>query len=343
MIAALDGTPLTLTSGGLRRYTEELLKALRSEFPGDTIHAFSDQLTPPRNFLDRRWWSIGLPRTLRRERVEVFHGTNFAVPWLRVCPAVLMMHDISPWLDPKWHSGADHVRRRTPLLLRLGAATLIGTGTEAVKRQIVERFRVPSERVAVIPDAPAPHLRPPVNPGPPPERPYFVFLGTIEPRKNVPALVEAWREVQRTHAVDLVIAGRRRDDAPPVEPGPGLHLLGEVDDRELPGLLARSAALVYPSLYEGFGLPVVEAMQCGTPVITSNDPALVEVAGGAAVHTDAAGLAHAMRTLLDTPGLAERLREAGLRRAADFSWRRTARLTREAWVEAIARGRGGIR
>lgn len=336
MIAAVDATPLTLSSGGLRRYTEELLRALRAEFPDDTVHALSDQLTPPKTALDRRWWSIGLPRTMRRLKAEIFHGTNFAVPWLPVCPAVMMIHDVSPWLDPAWHGGgADHVRRRTPLQLRLGLATLIGTGTEAVKRQIAERFHIDPARIAVIPDAPAEHLVP--TPGPPPARPYLLFLGTVEPRKNVPALLAAWREVRRTHGVDLFLAGRFRADAPAITPEPGLTLRGEVPETELARLISAAAALVYPSHYEGFGLPVVEAMQCGTPVVASRDPALMEVSAGAALHTEDAGLPETLRQLLDSPALAARLREAGLRRARDFSWRRTARLTRETWVEAIAR------
>jgi glycosyltransferase involved in cell wall biosynthesis len=341
MIAALDGTPLTLSSGGLRRYTEELLRALQAEFPLDSIQAVSDQLTPASNPLDRRWWSIGLPRHLLRNRVEVFHGTNFAVPWLPVCASVMMIHDLSPWMNPAWHTNAGHVRRRTPLILRLGLATLIGTGTEAVRKQILAHFQLDPARVVVIPDAPAPHLR--ADEVSPPARPYFLFLGTVEPRKNVPALIEAWHQVRRTHDVDLVIAGRHREDASPITAAPGLKLLGEIPDADLPALLARATALVYPSLYEGFGLPVVEAMQCGVPVITSNDPALREVASGAALHCEAADLAHTMRTLLDTPGLAHQLRAAGLRRAADFSWRHTARLTREAWLEAMARRRGTAR
>jgi len=338
MIAAIDATPLTLPSGGLRRYTEELIRALNSEFPDDAIHPLSDQLTPPANPFDRRWWSIGLPRTLRRLRAQVFHGTNFAVPWLPVCPTVMMIHDISPWLDPTWHHAASQVRRRTPVQLRLNLATLVGTGTEAVKRQIIEKFHLDPSRVVVIPDAPAPHLRPPADPGPPPDRPYFLFLGTIEPRKNLPALIAAWRDLRRTHKnIDLIVAGRRRADAPPIEEEPGLTLTGEIPDEQIPGLLARATALVYPSHYEGFGLPVVEAMQCGTPVIASRDPALLEVANGAALHTDPETLRQTMQTLLDTPDLAKTLRAAGLRRAADFTWTRTARQTREAWQEAIAR------
>jgi hypothetical protein len=106
-------------------------------------------------------------------------------------------------------------------------------------------------------------------------------VGTIEPRKNLPALVEAWREVRRRHVVDLVIAGRHRADGPSIVPEPGLHLPGEVPECELPALYSGAVALVCPSHYEGFGLPVLEAMQCGTCVIASG--ALREAAGDAAL------------------------------------------------------------
>ena len=105
-------------------------------------------------------------------------------------------------------------------------------------------------------------------------------MGTLEPRKNLATLVEAWREVRREHEVDLVMAGRRRADAPPISPEPGLRLLGEVPDEQLPALYSGALALVYPSFYEGFGLPVLEAMQCGAAVIASR--AVAEVAGDAA-------------------------------------------------------------
>src|SRR3954454_6290306 len=127
MLAAFDATPLTMTSGGLRRYTEELLKALRSEFPADEYLALSDQTVRPTNALDRRWWSFGLPRTLRKLGCDVFHGTDFAVPYLPACPSVMSVHDLSPWMDPSWHSGAARVRRRTPILIRLGLATMLVT------------------------------------------------------------------------------------------------------------------------------------------------------------------------------------------------------------------------
>jgi glycosyltransferase involved in cell wall biosynthesis len=161
----------------------------------------------------------------------------------------------------------------------------------------------------------------------PPARPYFLFVGTLEPRKNIARLIEAWREVRKSQQVDLVLAGRSRDDFPAPEPEEGLRVLGAVPEDELPALYSGAIAFVYPSLYEGFGLPVLEAMQCGATVITSRDPAIMEVSGGAAVHIDATDV----RALADAMRARPVLRDESLKRAAEFSWSITARKTREVY------------
>src|ERR1019366_2779361 len=129
---------------------------------------------------------------------------------------------------------------------------------------------------------------------------------------------------------DLVLAGRRRADAPEIRPEPGLRLAGEVADGELPRLLSGALAFVYPTLYEGFGLPVLEAMQCGCPVITSRDPAVTETSGGAAIHADSIReISAAMVALAANSEQRREWREKGLARAAGFSWSRTAQATRD--------------
>ncbi len=166
--------------------------------------------------------------------------------------------------------------------------------------------------------------------------PFLLSVGTLEPRKNLETLVEAWRVVRRGLAVDLVLAGRRRADGPLFAPEPGLRLAGEVPDSELARLYTGAVALGYPSHYEGFGLPVVEAMQCGAPVIASR--AVTEAAGDAAVYADTPQeLARAMSEAVARPEWRAEMGARSLERAREFSWERTASLTHEVYEEARRR------
>jgi glycosyltransferase involved in cell wall biosynthesis len=348
--AAIEATPLTLSSGGLQRYTTELSLALARTYPEEEFYLVSDRSFSmpagapgnllrgggPRNFLERRWWSCGLPRELSRLGADLVHGPDFAVPYMCRRPSVLTLHDLSPWMDPHWHRAAGRVRWRTPVLLKLGLATMIVTPSESVRGQAIERFRLQPGRVVAIPEA-APSWMRPMPGGPrPTEAPYFLYAGTLEPRKNLPLLVEAWREVRRTHAVDLVIAGRAREDFAPLEVEAGLHLLGEAPDSALPALYSGAVAMVYPSHYEGFGLPAVEAMQCGACVLTTR--AAAEAAGDAAVFfSNGRELVDVMRRVLECPDWAADFRARSLVRACEFSWERTARLTHEVYEEARRR------
>jgi glycosyltransferase involved in cell wall biosynthesis len=350
MRVAIEAASLSLSSGGLARYTSELSLALGRCFPEDEYFLVSDQPfqmpSPapanlkrgggPRNAMERRWWLWGLAREMGRLGADLLHGPDFAVPYLSRRPSVLTLHDLSPWMDRRWHRAAHRVRRRTPVLLELGLATMVITPGEKVRRAAMERFGLRPERVVAVPEAAAHWFRPVEAVPAPPALPYFLFVGTLEPRKNLDVLLEAWRETRRLHAVDLVIAGRRRPDYREIPPEPGLRLAGEVADSQLPGLYSGALAFVYPSLYEGFGLPVLEAMQCGAPVIASH--AVEEAAGDAAIYADTAGeLAGALAELASRPELAAAVRERSLARAREFSWERTARLTRQVYEEARAR------
>jgi alpha-1,3-rhamnosyl/mannosyltransferase len=348
VIAALDATPLTLTSGGLVRYVTELSRALARGFPDDRYVLLSDQkfelpVGAPANLIagdngacHRRWWLRGVRQAIVQTGAEVFHGTNFEVPYLGDTPAILTIHDLSPWRDPGWHAAADRVRKRTPWLIRLRRARLILTVSETVRQEIVTHFGVPEDRVRAIPLA-ASELFRPVIAHTLRDKPYFLFVGTLEPRKNLSALIEAWRGRREETATDLLIAGRTRADFVPIPPAEGIKYLGEVSDDALPDLFSGALAFVYPTLYEGFGLPVLEAMQCGCPVITSRDPAVTEVSGGAAIHAGSVGeLADAMRAVAGNPQRRLEMREKGLARASHFSWANTAQATRALYQEVLA-------
>jgi glycosyltransferase involved in cell wall biosynthesis len=339
MKVGLDATPLAAPAGGIRRYLVELSAALGRVFAGDEYVLLTDQPAPPPGaWFARRWWSIGLPLELARRGIDVFHGVDFAVPYVPLCPSVLTLHDLSPWMDPAWHCAAGRVRRRAPALIGLGLATMILTPGEVVRRQAIEQFHLSPARVAAVPLAASAHFRPIEGRLRP--RPYFLYVGTLEPRKNLELIIGAWRELRRQTEIDLVLAGRRREDFAARAPEPGLDLAGFVPEDDLPALYSGAAAFLYPSHYEGFGLPVLEAMQCGAPVIVSRDAAIAEVAGDATVRLDAGdhrGWVEAMRAALEDEQWRSRRREASQKQAQRFSWERTARLTREVYEEAIRR------
>lgn len=350
MRVAIEAASLALSSGGLRRYTSQLSLALARNFPADNFYLTSDQPFPmppsappnlhrggaPRNAQERRWWLWGLSRELRRLHADLIHGPDFAVPYLNTQPSVLTLHDLSPWMDPTWHADAARVRRRTPWLLKMGIATIVITPSEHVRKQAIHRFHLRPDRVVAIPEAPTVGHALACPPARAAAQRYFLFVGALEPRKNIPALIEAWQEIRRGHSIDLILAGRRRADCPELPTHPGLHILGEVPDADLPALYSNAEAFVYPSHYEGFGLPVLEAMQCGACVIAST--AVSEAAGDAAIYADtAAEIAQAMRVILEHPEKAHERRALSKAHAAHFTWDRTARATHEVYKEACQR------
>jgi len=330
---ALDGTPLAGPGGGIRRYVTELYAALVSEFPEDEFALLSDQLGAPPTGPSRYWWLYGLNQKLAD--FDLFHGTDFSVPYFKSKPAVLMIHDLSPWRFPP---ASHRVRSRTPWLVRLQRYTLILTPSEAIRKEVIEYFSLPAKDVIAVPLAAGDLFRP--IPGP--KATYYLCVGTLEPRKNLATLLEAFALVrQQKPEAELYLVGRapifpmdrQETDGPGAYPT-GLRYLGEIPDADLPALYSHAAAVCYPSLYEGFGLPVLEALQCGATVITSRDPALVETGGDATIQVEARDLrawAEAMLQAKPDPHRA-------IRRAAQFSWARTARLTREVYQEAIRRG-----
>ncbi len=321
MTVALDGTPLSGPTGGIRRYVTELHAALVLEFPEDRFPLLSDQLGAPPTSLNRYWWLWGLNQQL--DKVDAFHGTDFSVPYLKRRPAVLMLHDLSPW---RFNDSSDRVRRRVPWLIRLHRYTLILTPSEAIRREVISHFDLPPADVIAVPLAASSLFTP--KPGK--RANYFLCIGTLQPRKNLATLLAAFRQVRETKPqAELQVVGQASGLSQE-----GVHYLGPVPDEDLPALYSNADAVCYPSLYEGFGLPVLEALQCGATVITSRDPALMETGGTATTQVEALdprAWAAAMLHAAPNP-------QQAIQRAKQFSWAQTARATREVYAEAIRRG-----
>ncbi len=353
MHIVLDGSPLTVESGGIKRYAMQLALALRELPYGDQVTFLCDRPIlkagpvvragiqvhdQPATGWRRRWWSLGVSSVAEDVNATVFHGVDFAVPYRHRHPAVMTIHDLSPWRYSQWQPEAKRIRRRTPWLLRLGMADMVTTVSEAVREEVIDYFQLDPQRVVATPLAADARFRPVSCAGPPPR--FFLFVGTNEPRKNLTTLVEAWRQLPSEGRPELWIAGRMREDGMPLPQLPGLVELGVVPDEELAPLYSSAIATVYPSVYEGFGLPVLEAMQCGSPVVAGNCPALREVAGNAGMllPPEIPSLwRDALQQLAANDTLRKEMQIQSLQRSAAFTWRATAEKTRLVYLEAISR------
>jgi glycosyltransferase involved in cell wall biosynthesis len=287
---------------------------------------------------------VGLDRLL--PGAELFHATEHLLPPLRSIPTVLTVHDLIFRHLPMHHKPLNRSYLNVTMPLYCRRATHVIAVSECTRRDLIAAYDLPEDKVTVVHEAAAPRFRP----QPPeavaavrsryglPDR-YLLFVGTIEPRKNLACLLAVFETIHAEGLSDgLVIVGRRgwlyddffaRIDRSPVRDA--VLFPGYVADDDLPAVYAGSQGLVFPSLYEGFGLPVLEAMACGTPVVASNASSLPEIGGDAALYADpldVESMTDAVRRLQCDTERREHLRARGLERAAKFSWGRAAARTR---------------
>lgn len=370
MRVALDAIPLVAKKTGVGHYTDALAEWLARthhdhqyelvspfDFPFPNGHQLPTNLhkrfTPVHRFL-RKWWLVGLPAMLRLSPFDLFHGTNYCIPVFAPCPTVVTIHDLSLYAQTKTHEAKNVARgkRRIPIMAR--RADMIIAPSEATKREIEHYLHISPERIRVVYEAARPKMRPL-----PPEAcesvlqkhgiqpPYLLYTGTIEPRKNLLKLIRAYSEIVHAteHPPMLVLCGGRGwldDEIYELVAELKLQRLvkftGYVDDEDLPALYSACEIFVYPSLYEGFGLPPLEAMACGAPVVTSDTSSLPEVVGEAGVLVnphEVSALTQALMNLLNDKRQREHLRLAGLERAKIFSWERAAHETQAVYDQVF--------
>jgi len=264
-----------------------------------------------------------LPRALRRLGAELCH-TQHALPLRAPCPCVVTVHDVSFARDPSLMGRKDRTTFRLVVPRAVRRAVRVFTVSERTKADIVELYRVPAERIVVTPNGVDPAFSPGAG-----THDFVLAVGAIQSRKNQLAALEAATAV----GLPLVVAGPVKDRTLAGElRSRGARLEGYVETTRLAELYRGAACLVQPSRYEGFGLPVVEAMASGTPVVAVPDPALKEVAGDAAVLVSEDELAAGIHTALAER---DRLVMAGLERAKTFSWRRSAERTLAVYREIL--------
>ena len=320
MRVGVDTSPLVQTRAGTARVVRGLLAALRDR-PGLELEllSFGGAGRASSVVRDALWYPVTLRR--RTERLDVLHCTTFRGPLRPRVPTVLTVHDLAilrhPEAFPRWH----RLYGRAGLRRVLRAADAVVAVSEFTRREVAALVGIPAERIRVVPNGVDPLFTPD---GRVAEGSYVLAVATLEPRKNLERVVEA----ARLAGVELRVVGARGWGGVDV---PGWA--GEIPDAELAALFRGARCVLYPSLYEGFGLPVLEAMASGTPVVTSRGTATEEVAGGAAVLVDPHDVAAIANGIAEAEGRREQLVPLGLARASEFTWKRAADGVEALWEE----------
>ena len=347
---AFDGRAFSSPAGGVRRYVTELVTAIGRVDPAIDLVAVgaSTETQLPANVgrvpaawsapTNLGWAATGLPIALRRTAFDVFHAPAYTAPLWGVAPLVVTIHDVSYARRPEWYPHASDPTRRAFYRASARRATRIITDSRFSQTEIVAAYRIAADRIDVVPLAAGAIF---TADSAIPREPIVLHVGDLHPRRNLAVVLDAVIELRRSidtcRDLRFVVAGVDRGSLAPLEQRAhdsgardALLYAGCPDDAELCRWYRRASVFAYPSRYEGFGLPVLEAMACGAPVVASSSASVPEVVGEAGPcldPDDGRGWREAIAGLLSNP---ERARDASARslaRAALFSWDRTARET----------------
>jgi glycosyltransferase involved in cell wall biosynthesis len=357
---AIDATAMPGRRVGAGVYTFELLRALeageaeldvfvnerdidelRAELPEATLHQVSTRTRPTRI----AWARFVLPRNVRAISPDVFHGPHYTLPPGLRCPSAVTFHDPTFFTHPHVHETAKVTYFTRAARSGIRRASRVIAVSEYARSGAIEHGGAEPSRIDVVYEGvDLNRYRPAERPASDP--PYILFVGALEPRKDVPTLIEAHTRLsERGFPHELVLCGLPAWGVEQIEraiakaPDPARILrTGYVSDEEKIDLYRGASVFVYPSIAEGFGLPVLEAMACGTPVVTTTGSAPEEVAGQAAMLVppqDPAALADSIARVLDDAGLSSDLKRRGPERAASFTWTKAAEETVAVWQRAI--------
>ena len=361
MLVLIDGHMLGARETGNETYVRGLLAGLEEMGRRDAVAVRRSNvdvgvhypvLLPRRS--DAARLLADLPAAARSCRASVIHST-YAAPPRAGCARVVTVHDVSFLAYPEWFTARDLAVLNAGVRFSVRRAERVIVPSRHAGDELVRLLGVPQRRIGVTPEAADARFRPMADQETDPvlrryglERPFVLTVGNQQPRKNLGRLLQAWKMLAaagRNGGCRLVIAGGhrgRRDDLAALASALGIRehvqFLGYVPHQDVPALYAAAAAFVFPSLYEGFGLPLLEAMASGTPVASSNATSLPEVAGNAAVYfdpMDVAGMVTTVGALILDDELRTALRERGLQRAARFSWKACAEATVAVYEEAV--------
>jgi len=370
----INYTPALRQGAGIGRYTRGLVAALAEIDQENQYTLFCAGQEPertdwPANFTVRvsnipaRWLTVSwhrlrlpLPAEQLAGACDIFHSPDFTLPPLRDARGVVTVHDLSFLRLPQCAAPGLRAYLERTVPRAVGRAQRVLADSMSTRNDLIELLAVPAEKISVVPAGVEPRFRPvretikltEVRARYKLPQWFILSIGTLEPRKNFPRLIAAYAQLRRQTGLphELVIAGRRGwlyqeiyDQIAKEGLSERVHLPGFIADDDLPALYTLADLVAFPSLYEGFGLPPLEAMACGTPVVTSNNSSLPEAVGSAALMVDAEdieGLADAMARVLGNANLRVRLADLGRAQAARFTWQGAAQKLLEAYELAAA-------